>query len=308
MALYDDDWQAQLERSVNAQPGVFEGRELAASGQNIAGGEGDFFDYFNVLAAPLAFTGFGLGKASGITPAGLKGLAQAKAMIRRSNQPFTTPVPTAARNQTHAQRLEGPGTYFSNRPASRDRWWYMGDNVQRLQIPPRGALQIARGRGFMDEAELARRMAANPGDAGATGLADLQVNSPLVKQIMDEGYIGLSSNAGRTAGRRPFTIGNEVQTVFDPASIPGVKFKNLGKIDNTTGLWENPNSAQAVENFVRNLSTKSAGMHHTATQYMPVSEILGVTGRLAMNRVLSKLRLNKKPRLNKNSLLPENDL
>lgn len=300
MALYDDNWQAQLQRSMGAQPGVFEGKELAASGQNIAGGEGDFFDYFNVLAAPLAFAGFGLGKASGITPAGLKGLAQARAMIRRSNQPFTTPLPTAVRGQAYNQAY-GPGTYFSSRPASRDRWSYIGPNVQRLQIPPSGALQIARGRGFMDEAELTRRMAANPRDAQATGLFDLQVNSPLVKQIMDEGYIGISSDAGRTAGRRPFTINNEVQTVFDPASISGAKFKNLGRMDNTTGLWENPNSAQAAENFIRNLSARSAGMDPVAAKYMPVSEMLGATGRLAMNRVLSKLRLNK------NSPLPDPD-
>lgn len=233
-----------------------------------------------------------VGRASKVTPEGLRSLAQLRTMIRRSDEPFTTPVPTATRGQAYNQAY-GPGTYFSSRPASRDRWSYIGPNVQRLQTSPRGALQVARGRGFMDEAELARRMSANPRAAEATGLHDLQVNSPLVRQIMDEGYIGLSSNAGRSAGRRPLTINNEVQTLFDPASIPGARFKNLGKMDNATGLWENPTPIQAVENIARTAASRGAGMPTAAAKYMPMSELLNTAQRRAVNRVLARFGSRK---------------
>ena len=217
-----------------------------------------------------------LGRASGVTPEGLRGLAQLRSMVRRSNQPAGEVIPQSARG-TLGNQAYGPGTYFSNRPAMRDRWYEAGPYVQGLSVSPRGALQIARGRGFMDEGALASRAA--PENINALG-----VNSPAVKGAMDEGFIGSTSGAGRTTARRG--LNDEVQTVFDPASIPGARFRDIGKIDRTTGMWENPTPAQSMENFVRGAAGRVASEPTSAS--MRTMDMVDLARANALRNVLGR--------------------
>lgn len=257
MALYDDNWQAQLQRSMGAQPGVVEGQDLAASGQNVFTGQGSVGDYINLAAAPLAFAGYGLAKASKITPEGLAALMAMNRMVRRSPQPAGPVLPQSARPNNG--QAYGPGTYFSNRPAMRDRWYEMGNNVQSFGMSPRGAFDVARSRGFIPESVARDRVAPQQ-------LNELSINSPAIRGLMDEGYIGIRSGAGRTGARRG--AADEVNTLFDPSTIPGARFNDVGYLKNYDGLWgpiaspkeitQNVTPGQKAENFVRNIAARAA--------------------------------------------------
>ena len=148
MVLFDEDnWLAQYQRSLNARPGVFEGRELASSGQDIAAGQGTVGDYINVAAAPLAFTGYGLASRAGAGLSSASGLQRilAQRLAGQGNIAINMP-------RTNFQNLVSSGGQYVPNAAKRasvedEPFTYGFMYSGRGPVPLKGTSAVADGRG-----------------------------------------------------------------------------------------------------------------------------------------------------------------
>lgn len=213
----------------------------ARQGQPITAGDvGD--TAFTVGLNSLPFGGGGAAaRASRITPEGLNALDQVLRMQRKTYDPITRVVPEAARGNKSVG-LYGPGTYHSSKDASMTHWRTYGDTVQKPKFDPKGYLQIAQSKGFKPTGE----MKGNP--------AQMDINSPEIRQLMDEGYIGLASSD--LPARKGIS---DATTLFDPAAFSGARYKTVGKQDPTTNFWVNPTLPQRAENAYREALARYIG-------------------------------------------------
>ena len=201
----------------------------AATGSDIAGSLGTVA--LNSLPIPA---GKGVMAASKIRPGGINALAKVATMRRRSWDPAPEQIMPETYRSNKGMQLFGPGTYFSNKAASASQWREFGPNVQKIKLSPQAALKIAQSKGFKPLLKEQENM-----------LSAASLDSGRVKQLRDLGYIGVEAIPMKGS------FNNAVQTIFDLSTLPKVKLKDVGQIDNATGLWKNPTQAQKIDNAVR---------------------------------------------------------
>lgn len=255
----------------------------ARQGQPITAGDvGD--TAFTVGLNSLPFGGGGAAaRASKVTPEGLDALARVIAMQRRSRTAAPDRlVPEADRViYDSGNAAFGPGTYFSNRAASKDAWSNLGDNIQKLRLNPKGYLQVAQSKGFK-----------SVDDLGFEPMGK-SIKDPEVQKLLKEGYIGVSKDP------RKGSIADDVQTIFDPASLSGARLKDIGQM-NSANRWVNTqNPVRTAENAYRDAmlrysqkpSDYSKGVRTSPNQSN--AALANAARRRAIEDVINRLRREK---------------